>query len=54
MSTDHRHASDYLGRLLQQRSQEELAQRLEPKFTAPAPRIPGGSLISLEALDRRW
>ena len=54
MSTDHRHASDYLGRLLQQRSQEELAQRLEPKFTAPAPRIPGGSLISPEALDRRW
>ncbi len=54
MSTDHRHASDYLGRLLQQRSQEELAQRLEPKLTAPAPRIPGGSLISPEALKRRW
>jgi hydroxymethylglutaryl-CoA reductase (NADPH) len=54
MPIDHRHARDYLGRLLQRHSQEELAQRLAPKHGSPAPRIPGGSLISPEALDRRW
>jgi len=54
MSIDHRHARDYLGRLLQEHTQEELARRLAPKHGPPAPRIPGGALISPDALDRRW
>jgi hydroxymethylglutaryl-CoA reductase (NADPH) len=54
MPADHRHARDYLGRLLQQHSEQELAQRLAPKFGPPAARIPGGALISSDALERRW
>ena len=54
MSIDHRHARDYLGRLLEQHTQEELAERLAPKYGSAAARIPGGALISADALNRRW
>ncbi len=54
MSTDPRHVRDYLERLFQQHSQDELVERLKPKGIAPAPKIPGGALITPEAVERRW
>ncbi len=54
MSADHRHASGYLERLLQGRTQEDLVRRLAPRTDNPAPKIPGGADLSAEALERRW
>lgn len=54
MSTDRRQASDHLERLLRERSQEEILERLTPKTDDPAPRVPGGAHLSDEALARRW
>jgi hydroxymethylglutaryl-CoA reductase (NADPH) len=54
MSADHRHASGYLGRLLDGHTQAELVARFAPRTDNPAPKIPGGADLSAEALDRRW
>jgi hydroxymethylglutaryl-CoA reductase (NADPH) len=54
MSTDHRHASNHLERLLRARSQEDLSRQLTPKPENPSPRVPGGANLSPEALARRW
>jgi hydroxymethylglutaryl-CoA reductase (NADPH) len=54
MSADHRHASSYLARLLAARSPEDLARSLSPKFGPAGPRIPGGTRLSAEAVERRW
>lgn len=54
MSTNRQHASAYLQRLLAARSPEELIQRLQPHTENPAPKVPGGSHLTDEAIDRRW
>jgi hydroxymethylglutaryl-CoA reductase (NADPH) len=54
MSADHRQASGYLERLLSSQTQEELSARLSPKPGNPAGKVPGGSHISAEVLERRW
>ena len=54
MTTGHRHASEYLAAALAGTSMEELAQRLRPHTEAQPTHIPGGAVISAEALDRRW
>jgi hydroxymethylglutaryl-CoA reductase (NADPH) len=54
VSTDRRQASDYLERLLRERSQEELLARLAPKTDQPSVKVPGGAHLSAEAVERRW
>jgi hypothetical protein len=43
LSTDHRHASSDVARLLRTQTQEDLTRRLVPKLADPAPRIPRSS-----------
>jgi len=54
MTTAYRHAADYLSSLLAERGIEELAERLKPDHAPQSPHIPGASLISEEAVERRW
>jgi len=54
MATDYRHAGSYLERLLRERRPEELAERLKAKPGALPPKIPGGALVSPEAIAARW
>src|SRR5439155_206286 len=54
MSADHRHASSHLDRLLRSRNQEQLSAQLAPKLTELPPKVPGGTHISEETLERRW
>jgi len=54
MTTEYRHAADYLSKLLAQRSIDELSARLRPDTSPSAPHIPGGSIISPDAVERRW
>jgi len=54
MTTGHQHASEYLAAALAGTSMDELAQRLKPRTEAQPPHVPGGAVISTEALDRRW
>jgi hydroxymethylglutaryl-CoA reductase (NADPH) len=52
MSVPHHSASNYLERLLRERSQEELLALLSPRTDDPAPKIPAGQ--AAEAVDLRW
>jgi hydroxymethylglutaryl-CoA reductase (NADPH) len=58
MATDYRHASDLLRAVMADRSREEIERSLSPKMPVdgtPAPlRVPGGTGITPEAIDRRW
>lgn len=54
MTTARRRASDYLSSLLAEHSIDELAARLRPEREPFPSHIPGASVISPEALDRRW
>lgn len=54
MTTPHRRAIQHLEALLQEHSLEELRQRVSPSSAPPAPRVPGGSLTTPEAVARRW
>lgn len=54
MTTAYQHAADYLNSLLTKRGLEELAARLRPDMGASSPHIPGASVISQEAVTRRW
>lgn len=54
MSTDHRHASDYVRSVLAALSWDEIRRRLTPKAGKGPPRVRGGSNITPEAIDRRW
>ncbi len=54
MTTGHRHASEYLAAALAGTSMEELARRLRPRTEGQPTHVPGGAVISAEALDRRW
>jgi hydroxymethylglutaryl-CoA reductase (NADPH) len=44
----------FLKRLLERRSALEVAQSLSSRETVRAPRIPGGSSVSLSAINKRW
>lgn len=54
MSTTHHRACDYRDSLLQCHSLEELTQKLSPKLEQPASKVPGGSRLTPEAIDKRW
>jgi hydroxymethylglutaryl-CoA reductase (NADPH) len=54
MSTDLRHVSSYVNRLLESGTQDELRQRLMPKFGNPAPSMHRSFRQSAGVVDRRW
>jgi hydroxymethylglutaryl-CoA reductase (NADPH) len=54
VSADRRQVTEFLQRLLDARSAEELAGQLAPRFDPSPPKVPGGSATSAEALARRW
>ena len=54
MTTEYRRAADYLTNLLSKHSFDELSARLKPDLSAPPPHMPGGSIVSPEAIERRW
>jgi hydroxymethylglutaryl-CoA reductase (NADPH) len=54
MTASDRHASDYFSALLANTHLDELAKRLQSRTGSPPPHIPGGSVISPEALAHRW
>jgi len=54
VSADRRQASHHFERLLSTRNREELLAQLAPHFDEVPPKVPGGSHVSAEALERRW
>jgi hydroxymethylglutaryl-CoA reductase (NADPH) len=54
MTVSNRHASDYFSALLANTNLDELAKRLQSHTDSQPPHIPGGSIISPEALEHRW
>src|SRR5258706_170333 len=54
MSTHHRHANDFLKRVMRGRSQEQLADDLAPKLHEGPGKIGGGSVLSEEAIRKRY
>ena len=54
MSAEGRQANRYLARLLSSRNQEELLAGLAPHTGAVPPKVPGGSHVTDEAVQRRW
>jgi hydroxymethylglutaryl-CoA reductase (NADPH) len=54
VTTEYRHAADYLSKLLGERTIDELAARLRPDSSPSPAHVPGGSIISPEAVERRW
>ena len=54
MTTKTRHAADYVSKLLAERNIDDLAGRLRPDSSPSPPHVPGGSIISAEAVERRW
>jgi hydroxymethylglutaryl-CoA reductase (NADPH) len=54
MTTEYRHATDYLSSLLADRNLDELAACLRPDSSPSPPHVPGGSIISPGAVNRRW
>ena len=54
MSTDHQRIRSVVEELLRTRTAKELSSALAADHSAPAPRVPGGPLVTPEALRRRW
>jgi hydroxymethylglutaryl-CoA reductase (NADPH) len=54
MSVDRRQATDHLERLLGSSSRADILARLAPHTDNVPPRVPGGSQVSDEAIERRW
>jgi hydroxymethylglutaryl-CoA reductase (NADPH) len=54
MPNSHRTALDHLQRVLAEQSAEATCARLSPRHGTLPPRVPGASLISADAIDRRW
>ena len=54
MPAHHRYAREYLTRLLETHTLEELQEQLQPHTGDLPPRIPGATLLTPEALRRRW
>lgn len=54
MSSSSRNASSHVDRLASGMGPQEVLDRLQPRYDPPAPRIPGASLATVEAIARRW
>ncbi len=54
MSTHHRHANDFLQRVLRGRSIEQVAREMSPKSHDAPAKVGGGSMVSEEAIARRY
>ena len=54
MSADGRQATNHLARLLSSRNQEELLAGLAPHTGDTPPKVPGGSHVTDETVQRRW
>ncbi|NJR64453.1 MAG: hydroxymethylglutaryl-CoA reductase [Leptolyngbyaceae cyanobacterium CRU_2_3] len=54
MSTHYRHANDYLTQLLRSQTLEQLTQQLEAKYGDNAPKLPRGSRLTADSVNRRW
>ena len=54
MLTDHCRGTGYKEGLLRTLSPEELRRQLEPKHGNPSPRVPNGSRLTMETLEKRW
>jgi hydroxymethylglutaryl-CoA reductase (NADPH) len=54
MTTEYRRAADYLSALLSEHNIDDLAARLKPDLSPPPAHVPGGSIASPEAIERRW
>lgn len=54
MTVSNRHATEFLSALLAESDIDELAQRLRPHTEASLPHVPGGAVISEDAVQRRW
>lgn len=54
MSSSSRHASTHIARLAAGETSEHVISRLEPRFDPLPPRVPGASLASSDAVQRRW
>jgi hydroxymethylglutaryl-CoA reductase (NADPH) len=54
MTTEYQRAADYLSALLSEHNIEDLAARLQSDLSPPPPHVPGGALVSAEAVNRRW
>ena len=54
MATSLHRVSEYLQRILGERSLRELEWQLEPKHDDPAPKVPLGIHFTQESIERRW
>ncbi len=54
MSTHHRHANDFLQRVLRSRSIEQLQGELSPKLHEGPAKVLGSSVLSDDAIRRRY
>lgn len=54
MPTSHHDASMHLRRTLENTSVEKIRERLKPKMGGLPQRIPGASMMTPEAIERRW
>lgn len=54
MPSDSSHARSFLDRLFRGHSKEQLLQRLEPHADVPAQRVPAGTHITPDIVERRW
>src|SRR5687767_536499 len=54
MSTHHRHATDFLQRMLRARTLEQVDKELSPKMHDAPGKVGGGSVLSDEAIERRY
>jgi hydroxymethylglutaryl-CoA reductase (NADPH) len=54
MSSSSRNASSHVDRLANGMGPQEVLDQLQPRHDPPAPRIPGASLATVEAIARRW
>jgi len=50
---EHARVLTFVGSLLRSNNIEEWQERLRPRVEAPAPRVPGGSLATSAAIERR-
>lgn len=54
MSSSSRNASSHVDRLAHGVAPREVLEQLRPRLDSPAPRVPGASLATAEAMGRRW
>lgn len=54
MTKEHRYGKDRLKKVLQHKSLKELSDHLKSKFHKGSPSVPGGSLVTRTAIQKRW